>query len=575
VTGIVLDSDSNALRSRFLAGELDLYIGNSREVDELQAALATNGQPELEIGVTELPSGPNRPAGPLLIGDAFAFSQASSRQETVASMVLVNFMTNPQTQAELATTPIGRFPAREGVSLGANLPASTQALAGQVYTGVPIFFAQRQVWQMLADPKGPASDFYSQALSGILPSGQAVDQITRQITERFDLAASTHQVAAICPQRRAGESVHLSLWHALAGQEADALARVVEKFEATCRGVTIELSAYTYTTIDAAFRAAYAEGNGPTMLLESTRLTPQLVADELIIDVGDLVPSNELQLFIPSAEEAMRVDGRLYGIPESITVLALFINTTLAPEPLVNLDEVAFTVDAQRRFALPANFFFGYWGMAPFGGFAFDPATGEILNSSGLTGWLEWLRRMQGQPGMDIVTDFAVSETQFAHGEAAYFVSGPWSLPTVTAGLGRENFQIAALPYGPQGPGQAILQVQGIMISAAAREAEVELAAAFGRFLANSTGQTEFAATGSHIPALVGVDLSADPHLQEFREQAKTAVVVNENLKFAAIELLGNALYQTVLEGGRDPATAVAEFEAAAGNISQPDPLPR
>jgi arabinogalactan oligomer/maltooligosaccharide transport system substrate-binding protein len=359
------------------------------------------------------------------------------------------------------------------------------------------------------------------------------------------------------------------------GEEAEALARVVEKFENTCRGVTIELRAFDYNAIDTEFRSAVAGGDGPTMLLESTRLTAQLAADGLIADVGDLVPSDELQQFIPNAEDAMRVDGRLYGIPESIAVLALYVNTTLASEPLVNLDEVAFAVDAERRFALPANFFFGYWGMSPFGGFDFDLTTGEILNSQGLTSWLEWLRLMQGQPGMDIVTDFGVTEVQFARGEAAYFVSGPWSLAAVTAGLGRENFQITSLPYGPQGPGRPILQVTGIMISTAAREAEAVLAAAFGRYLASPTGQTEFVATGSHVSALVGDDLSADPHVSAFREQAKTAVVVTENPQFAVIERLGDVLYRAVLEEGVEPATAVAEFEAAAGNISRPDPLPR
>jgi maltose-binding protein MalE len=305
------------------------------------------------------------------------------------------------------------------------------------------------------------------------------------------------------------------------------------------------------------------------MLLESTRLTAQLAADGLIRDVGDFLPGDYLQQFIPDAAEAMRVEGRLYGIPESLTVLALYVNTALAPEPLVNLDEVSFAISTEQPFALPANFFFGYWGMAAFGGFGFDPASGAVVDSAGLTGWLAWLRQVQGHPGIDLTGDFTAAEAQFARGEAAYFISGPWSLAAVLAELDQEQVRVTLLPAGTAGPGRPILQVTGTMISAAATDGEAALAAAFGRYLAGSESQAHFLQTGSHISALVGTDLSGYPLLNAFREQAKTAAVVSENNRFATIQRLGDDLYRAVLVEGADPAEAVAAFEAAVLDANQ------
>ena len=219
--------------------------------------------------------------------------------------------------------------------------------------------------------------------------------------------------------------------------------------------------------------------------------------------------------------------------------------------------------DTDVRLALPVGFFWGYWGMAPFGGFEFDSYSGRIGTTTGLVNWLSTLQQRDIEAGIDFYFDDEAAEDAFAFEEAAYLVSGPWSLPRLRQELGEARFQVVPLPSGPLMAGNPMLQVVGTVVSADADDLAVEGALAFSHFLNLHPSQQRLAATGSHVSASVTVDLSDYPNIEGFREQAKAAALVVENSNFARLEAEGDLLYQTVLIDGVDPEEAVPAFVAA------------
>ena len=76
------------------------------------------------------------------------------------------------------------------------------------------------------------------------------------------------------------------------------------------------------------------------MLLESSRLLAPLAEEGLLLDLTERVSPDFLQQFLPEAVENMRYDGRLYGIPESLNVLALFYNPTLVADPPIDVQQL-------------------------------------------------------------------------------------------------------------------------------------------------------------------------------------------------------------------------------------------
>jgi arabinogalactan oligomer/maltooligosaccharide transport system substrate-binding protein len=519
---------------------------------------------EENLGVAVLPSGPNqRPAGPTLQVSAFVFSRVASLQETNRALELVKFMTNLQQQTRLTIQPIGRLPAHSQIRFRQTLSPLVTELAAQSRTAAPVAFEYRPIWNRLVRGQTEVNDLYLQGLSGVLPSHQVVEQISARIVSTFNLELESASPELLCPVLEPGAEHEVTLWHSEENEDATTLALLARNFSELCPGITLQLIAQNSDDIETRYRRAALAGNGPDMLLASSRLAARLAAGGLIEDLSEYVDINYLQQFIPEAEAALRYNGRLYGLPESVSVQALYYNTNLVDDPLLNLNEVQIRVSGERQFALPVSFFLGYWGFGAFGGIGFDRETGHILNSDGLMNWLAWLESAQNQPGMVITTNFDQAESLFARGEAAYFISGPGSLSRLRRELGEENFRVALLPAGPGGPGSPILQVQGLMVNRNSPPTATTIAVAFAKYLVSPASQQVMLRTGTHVSPLVTVDLSEHPRLNSFREQAKVSAVVPETSYFAGVEQAGDELFEAVLQGGEDLPESIETFMEA------------
>ncbi|MBX3052427.1 MAG: extracellular solute-binding protein [Caldilineaceae bacterium] len=574
VPGVVLDKKYEPLRARFEAGELDFLVGTSLDMLRLQGVIGVQ-----ELGIAALPSGPNeRAAGPILHVDAFGFSRAASAEETKLALAVVNFLTNTQQQSRLLAEPTGRLPVLNQVRYRRNLPDFVNQLGRQSRTAIPIPMQRMDMWKTLSDLTSEVRAIYTQALAGTISSQPAVATITQLLADQFHLTVRTSSNEQFCPDTSETDvlrTTELLLWHTLEGTEADAMQRIGNAYEQICLGVRIQIEQVNQERVVAIYRRALEEGEGPDMLLESTRITAQLADDQLIRDLSDMVESDFLQRFIPGSAEAMRIGGRLYALPESVEVLALYRNFELAPEPLFDLEEIPLRTAGDRSFAMPASFFYGYWGIAPFGDFEFDPVSGALLKVEGLRKWLVWLRSQQGQPGIALDLEWKTSEDRFANGNAAYLVSGPWSLVRLREEMGHDRIRVAPLPAGSRGPGSPILQVRGLMVNSKITDAQAAVALAFGRFLTSTANQTILLNTGVHVSALVNIALGDYPLLNGFREQAKAATVVTENARFATIEREADILYRDVLLEGMAIDEAMAAFvervDVANGFVSEGD----
>ncbi|MBK8047773.1 MAG: extracellular solute-binding protein [Anaerolineales bacterium] len=555
IPGFMLDEDRERLRQAFMSGEVALYAADSVELPMLRSALGDN------LGVSALPAGPGQSAAtPVLETEAIAFTNVASKGETDLAMALADYLTSSQPQLRIATDNIGQAPTNARVRLGKNIPPGTAALVRQQRSARPVGLRFRGIWNLLSRPDSTFSEGYRKALAGVISPNEFVRRTVSALADRYGVSLAPATPATRCPDSPA----IISVWHALRQDEAAALERIATSFALECTGAEVSFEYVDYNEISDTFAEAVKSGQGPDVFFESSRWLPPLVDQKVLRDVSGRVNADVLQQFIPGAVESMRQDGRLYGIPESVTTLALFYNRGLTKKLPIDLDDLLQSVGPNHHLALPATFFYGYWGMVPFGGFEIDPESGKVTDSTALEPWLEWLKMAQQLPGVDIYDSITRAEDQFAAGKATYLVSGPWSLARLRKELGTGAFGVVALPAGPFGPGSPMLQVQGLMISAAADEAAVDTAIAFAEYLNAPESQMVLSQTGSHISASVGLDLTGYSQINGFREQAKSAVYVIENARFINLERLGNEMYRQVLEQDVSPADAVNEFLKAA-----------
>lgn len=550
--GFMFSNDSAELEKAFVEGNAAYLVADSAKYPDFAKAMGGS-----KVGVALLPSGPNGGlAHPFLNVDALAFSKVASEDEFSHALDLAVYLGGAESQEAVAAENIGRVPVNSEIRLTPNLPDNTLIAARQARAAEPVLFRNQQLWQ---DLKAGAMNFvanYRKVAEGTLAPRKMVDQAIDAFGSQYGLKPRLTRPVDLCPVQPGS----ITVWHALRTSEERVFTDLVQQFEATCPGNTIKVVYVPYSEIEQRFAAEAEAGGGPDMLFESSRWLAPLAEKGLLLDLSPRVSGRTLQQFVPLTVENMRYKGRLYGIPESITVLALFYNRSMVAEAPIDVQQLLQSVSATRRLAMPVSFFYGFWGVGPFGGFTFDSYSGQILRSDGLIPWLEGLQKAHPMPGVDYYVDAPSAINAFAFGEAGYLVSGPWALPQIRAELGDDGFRVAPLPNGPAGPGSPMLQTQGAMINANSGDLAVGLALAFAQFINLPESQKQFLSTGDHVSASITLDLSGYPNIESFRAQAKVATLMIENRNFVTLETLGDQLYASVLKDGVAPAVAAPKF---------------
>ena len=548
--GVLVDSRPEVLRQMLADGTAAFYIGDSSDLPFLRQALG-----EERLGMTTLPIGPfGGPASPVFQTDALVFSPVTDAAEQRIAMQLAEFLTNPQMQLQLAASNVGRIAAGAEPSVGANMPVESLVVSRQIRTAQVVSLALRPKWNNLTQPGGPFDTGYRAALAGVVSPIVFVTGVSDALLAQYGMEREPSSLTVACPP----EPGTVTLWHSLQGAETAALSEIARRFARDCPGNHVLLTFYYEEDIFDRF--AGADSDGPEMLLSSSRWLPQLAEQGLIRDIADEVSPETLQTYLPASVVNMTYRNRIYAIPESIANMALVFNRAQVSDPPIDLDGLLNQAAVGRRVALPVGFFNGYWGMAPFGNFEFDSSRGVFSAIEGLTGWLEWLQQNQNRPGMNVTFDAAAAETEFMRGEAAFLVTGPWSLQRLQRGLAADNLAVVPLPFGPRGLGAPLLQTNGVMVSSQASDEAVAIAIAFAQYLSQVESQSLFSDTGTRVSANVMVDLSDYPLLNGFREQARVGQIAVENATFAEMEALGNEAYRRVLEDGESPFAATSDM---------------
>lgn len=558
--GFVLSDNQEQLRQQFMQNELAFYVADSAEVNVLSEALGE------DLGIAPLPLGDNdNPAGPLLHASVLLISANAGERETEEALQLAEFLTNSQQQSLLAVSDIGYLSAVNTVYLSPSMPDVVIQVATQLGSAVPVTLAQRRVWDDMAQR---GQSLYRSVLEGILDEQAAAAQLVAFVDELHGREAGS--LAILCPQLTSSEPFTLTVWHSWSEVETDALSQLAGSFHRACPQVEVELvNTGNSTTLNERFRNAAAQGAGPHALLDSTQWMAQLAEDGLIRAIDNDLKPGELATFIPAAVKAVQYDDLLYAYPESVRSVALIYNPTLVGAPPKTMHELLLLVDSEHSLVMPLTFFYAYWGLSAFGGQIVETDGLLQLDQAAAATWIEWLHAAARRPGFYFTSGRAEAEHRFLQREAAFLVSGPWSLPRLQAALPGEEIAVALLPSGPAKRAAPVLEVEGIMLNASNSPDADAAALAFARFLASTSSGAALAATGVHVPANVTVPLADMPLLGTLSDQAQMGDGIVQDRRWLQVFAAGDELYAGTVRGEADITAALAAFAAALANAGQ------
>ncbi len=558
--GMILDSNREALRERFLSEDGAYYIGRPNELHQILEALG-----EDYVGVAPLPSGPTGSAGPFLGVTAALFSTVSSPNQHLVSVELGKFLTNSEQSATLMRRA-RLVPANSRVRINPRLHPLAAGFAAQAASAIPIPNSTRMdaVWTN-------ANEAYNRVLEGLITPLEAAVNTTRAVNEANGFTVTETKPPACT------DLGTIRLVHDWEGPAAEALDAIIQRYKQVCPLVIVQSSRENLELVRSRWALNPASAANPDIVLAPQTWLIEAVADGIALrDLSNLASNEQLQRYHPVALNGMRVHNRLVGVPMTMHVYALYYNHTLIEAPAAVLERVRSQADNGVPIALPARFIPAYWGVGALGGTLFDNQNRVILDQGGFAEWLDWLRRSRDEHGIQLSFEQSELKSLFLAGKSAYYVGGPAEAPELYAALGEQNVGVALLPAGPAGDAAPLFEATGFFFNQHSSERKTSIAAAFAVFASNADNQAMLMEANAIVPANATVPLDRHPNTAIFVEQARSAVPIPNVPEFRAVLNLGNQAYVDVLQNGVAPEQAVADTTRRinqANGFAEPTPV--
>ena len=226
------------------------------------------------------------------------------------------------------------------------------------------------------------------------------------------------------------------------------------------------------------FQAAAAAGKGPDVFCWPHDRVGEWARSGLISPVR---PGAALRARVEdSAWQAFTYRGRLWGYPIAIETIGLIVNRALVPEPPRTWEAVIALDQALRQQGKKAilwdynKSFFSWPLLAGPGGAVFArDAKGDFdpqrvgVNNAGAVAGAELLARLINEGVMPRGARYSDMEAQFASGQVAMMISGPWAWDN--ARKAKIDFVVAPIPALGEHAAKPFVGVLGCMIAAPSR----------------------------------------------------------------------------------------------------------
>jgi len=358
----------------------------------------------------------------------------------------------------------------------------------------------------------------------------------------------------------------LTVWEAYGASgsaEKDAFTQMVANVQTANPDLKVTVLDVPFNNLFNKFETEAAAGGGPDLYIAPNDSIGKEARAGLLKDLTSMqsqlmaAPFNISQVAIT----ADTVDGKLYGIPESMKAVALFYRTDMMPTPpQTTADWLTAVKTTPLGLVYGANGGNAYyqWGFyGSYGGQILD-STGKCAatQNSGVADSMKFLTDFKAAGGKLYQND-TDAKKDFLDGKIAGFIDGPWQTGDLSKALG-SKLAVASGPSAAGGAFQPMAAPDSYYINASSANSDLAIA-----FAQQMLGQEQiFMDKAGHIPANTAL-VPTDPITLGFAQQIKTGYP-----RPTAKELdnywgnFGNAI-AAVVDKGTDPTAAVATACAA------------
>jgi arabinogalactan oligomer / maltooligosaccharide transport system substrate-binding protein/arabinogalactan oligomer / maltooligosaccharide transport system permease protein len=373
----------------------------------------------------------------------------------------------------------------------------------------------------------------------------------------------------------------LSLWHSYRGEEQAALDGLIEAWNEAHPDQPVQPLSVPHEAYANKLTAAIPRDQGPDLFIFAHERVGDWARSGLVRALDAEVSEAQAAAFFPVTIEALRYEGKLYGVPLAYKTVALIYNKALIAEPPRSTDAMVALLEQttdplSRRFGLAyeAGSFYHHAGwLFGFGGRLFDDAGRAALDDPANVASVAFVADLMRRKLLPEEPTGALVTQLFNDNRAAMVINGPWMLGEIDPSI---DFGVATLPVvSTTGlSARPFLTVEAALVSSHASDPAAALALA--NFLATGRGARERLERGKQLvaerAAYDAEGLNIDPHLLAFRAQIDTAMPMPNNPLMRSVWEPAAQALRSALRGSITPAAAMTKAQHDLKVVTRPAP---
>ena len=293
----------------------------------------------------------------------------------------------------------------------------------------------------------------------------------------------------------------VTFWHAYGTGSAEeiALGKILEQAKTDMPNITINVLQVPFNDIYNKYRTDVASGAGPDMFIAPNDSLGDDARNGLIADITELA-AGKLGDYSKVSVDGMSVDGKLYGIPESLKAVVFWYNKDMIATPPATTAELQALMEGGTEISISFGCYHHFGWFGAYGGKIFDENWKVVADQgTGVADAMTFLNdiyqisKAEGWPKND-----GDGLAPFTEGKAAAITNGNWAMGDYRKALG-DKLGVAPLPAGPAGPATPFLGVDGFYFNPNSVNKEAALEVAL--YLTGKAAQEMMMNEAGHAPA--------------------------------------------------------------------------
>jgi arabinogalactan oligomer/maltooligosaccharide transport system substrate-binding protein len=375
--------------------------------------------------------------------------------------------------------------------------------------------------------------------------------------------AATEAPTAAPAATQAPAPVEVTFWHAYGTGSAEetALSALLAQAAKDLPDVKINVLQVPFNDIFNKYRTDVAAGGGPDMFIAPNDSIGDDARAGLVADITDLA-KGKLDGVSKLGTDGMTIDGKLYGIPESLKAVAFWYNKDMLATPPATTDDLKKLMEGGTPIGIAYGCYHMYGFYNAFGGNIFD-SNWKVVADQG-NGVVDTFTYLNDLYQVSKKNGWALTDSDslapFSEGKLAGLTNGNWAMGDYKKALG-DKLGVAPLPAGPAGPATPMLGVDGFYFNpnSANQAAALEVAL----YLTNAASQTVMMNQAGHVPVRTDVTIT-DPLIQGLVDAFNKGATIRPQVPQLNLYWSNFCGSDQIFEKGTAPADFVKAAVAAA-----------